>query len=219
MGITIVNNLTDQELCSTLAPYEFAPTEVQCESIRAYMALLLRWNKRISLTTVVDPLEILRFHFGESVVAASTVPIEKGRLADVGSGAGFPGLPLSIAIPDISVTLIESNAKKAAFLAEVARELKLARVDIIRKRMEDLPGDLPQFDYIAARALGGYQSLLTWSRSRLKCDGKMVLWLGDEESRILSADPSWTWRDPSLIPGSERRFILVGSASDKSETI
>ena len=183
------------------------------------MALLLRWNKRISLTTVVDPLEILRFHFGESVVAASTVPIEKGRLADVGSGAGFPGLPLSIAIPDISVTLIESNAKKAAFLAEVARELKLARVDIIRKRMEDLPGDLPQFDYIAARALGGYQSLLTWSRSRLKCDGKMVLWLGDEESRILSADPSWTWRDPSLIPGSERRFILVGSASDKSETI
>jgi 16S rRNA (guanine527-N7)-methyltransferase len=209
-----MTELSNQVMQATLHPYGFLPDSVQCEAIRTYISLLLRWNQKISLTTVVDPIEIIRFHFGESLFAAFSVPIEKGRLADVGSGAGFPGLPLCIAVPGLSVTLIESNTKKAAFLAEVVRKLNLKHVDVVRQRMEDLPADLVQFDYITARALGGYKALLASARGRLAKTGKIVLWLGEEESQSMSADTSWIWRDPIHIPGSERRFILIGSSAE-----
>ena len=99
------------------------PASELCERIRTYISLLLRWNQSISLTTVTNSDEILRFHFGESLFAASAFSLENGRLADVGSGAGFPGLPLAMLLPDLNVTLIESNAKKFTFLSEVVREL------------------------------------------------------------------------------------------------
>jgi len=209
-----MTKLLNQVIQATLRPYGFLPDSVQCEAIRTYISLLLRWNQRISLTTVVDPIEILRFHFGESLFAAFSVPIKKGRLADVGSGAGFPGLPLCLAVPGLSVTLIESNTKKAAFLAEVVRELNLKQVDIRRQRIEDLPADVGQFDYITARALGSYKALLSLARGRLAKAGKIVLWLGKEESQSMSADTSWIWRDPIHIPGSKRRFILAGSSAE-----
>jgi 16S rRNA (guanine527-N7)-methyltransferase len=203
--------ISDKEIQDTLRPYEFSPDGGQRAAIRAYISLLLRWNKRISLTTVVDPMEMLRFHFGESIFAAFSVPIEKGRLADVGSGAGFPGLAIGIVLPGLSITLIESNSKKAAFLAEVARELNLRQVEVIRRRFEEAPDKLGEFDYVTARALGNYGDVLGWSRGILSDRGRVVLWLGEDECRRVSADPSFTWRDPLLIPGSKRRFVLVGA--------
>jgi 16S rRNA (guanine527-N7)-methyltransferase len=206
-----VRILSDRQIQDRLLQYSFSPDPGQCKAIKAYISLLLRWNQKISLTTVVDPIEILDFHFGESIFAVSSVPIEKGRLADVGSGAGFPGLALGIALPELSLTLIESNSRKASFLAEAARELNLKEVDLVRQRMEEAPVELGQFDYITARALGRHERLLIWSRSRLCVRGKIVLWLGEEEIRSISADHSWIWRAPIHIPASKRRFILVGS--------
>jgi 16S rRNA (guanine527-N7)-methyltransferase len=202
---------SDRQIQDILLQYRFSPDPGQLKAIKAYISLLLRWNQKISLTAVVDPVEILRFHFGESIFAASSVPIENGRLADVGSGAGFPGLALRIALPELSLTLIESNSKKASFLAEASRELNLKRVDVVRERMEEVPVELGQFDYITARALGRHENLLAWSRSRVCTTGKIVLWLGEEETRSISGDPTWTWREPIHLPRSKRRFILVGS--------
>ena len=210
-GIKSMTVISDKEIQDTLRPYGFSPDGGQRAAIRAYISLLLRWNQKISLTTVVDPLEMLRFHFGESIFAAFSVPIEKGRLADVGSGAGFPGLALGVVLPTLSITWIESNSKKAAFLAEVARELNLPHVEVLRKRFEEAPGKLGEFDYVTARALGNYGDLLGWSRGALSDSGQVVLWLGEAECRRISADPSFTWRDPLLIPGSKRRFVLVGA--------
>ena len=204
---------SDKKIQDTLRPYEFSPDSGQCDAIRAYISLLLRWNQKISLTTVVDPMEILRFHFGESFFAASSVPIEKGRLADVGSGAGFPGLALGIVLPGLSITLIESNSKKATFLSEVARELNLRYVDVIRQRFEEVPANLGQFDFVMARALGNYEALLRWAHEALSNTGRVILWLGEDECKTVSADPSFTWREPLHIPGSKRRFILVGAPS------
>jgi 16S rRNA (guanine527-N7)-methyltransferase len=206
-----VKTPSDRQIQDTLLQYKFSPDPGQLKAIKAYISLLIRWNQKISLTTVVDPLEILRFHFGESIFAASSVPIEEGRLADVGSGAGFPGLALRIALPELSLTLIESNSKKASFLAEASRELNLKRVDIVRQRMEEVPVELGQFDYITARAVGRHENLLAWSRSRVRTTGKIVLWLGEVETRRISTDPSWNWREPIHLPASKRRFILVGS--------
>lgn len=206
-----MSELTDQEIRETLLQYVFSPDGNQCSAIRTYISLLLRWNQKISLTTVVDPLEILRFHFGESLFASSAVPIEKGRLADVGSGVGFPGVALAIVIPELAVALIESNSKKAAFLSELARELNLRNVEVIRRRFEQMSVSQPQFDFITARALGNYESLLIWSHGGLAVTGRIVLWLGEDECRRISADSSYSWHDPLRIPGSKRRFILVGS--------
>ena len=91
--------------------------------------------RRFSLTTVTDPLEIIRFHFGESLFAAKSLPITKGRLADVGSGAGFPGLPIRMISPNVDLLLIEPNLKKVAFLAEVIRSLDLNRTEVFRGRI------------------------------------------------------------------------------------
>src|SRR5271155_1161393 len=114
--------LSASQIEKALAPYGLRVSPGLSASIRGYIAILLRWNSKISLTTVVEPLEILKFHFGESFFAAAAVPITHSRLADVGSGAGFPGLPLAMLIPQLEVVLIESNLKKATFLSEGIRE-------------------------------------------------------------------------------------------------
>src|SRR5437868_14660211 len=96
----------------------------QVLQIQRYIKILLAWNDKVNLTAIRDPLEILYRHFCESMFAGISVPIESGRLADAGTGAGFPGLPLKILRPGLQVFLIESNLKKATFLAEVIRDRK-----------------------------------------------------------------------------------------------
>jgi len=196
---------------STLQPYGVAIAPDFADKVRAYISLLLKWNKTISLTTVTDPIEILKFHFGESIFAASVVSFGKSRLADVGSGAGFPGLALSIVAPDVTATLIDSNTKKCAFLSEVARGLGLPNVTVFRGRMKEFPPKSHAFDFVAARALGQFDELLAWSKEHLTSAGKVVLWLGEADSGEISKGRGWKWDGPVLIPGSEQRCLLVGS--------
>jgi 16S rRNA (guanine527-N7)-methyltransferase len=155
--------------------------------------------------------EILRFHFGESLFALSMLPVEKSRLADVGSGAGFPGIPLAMASTRLTVTLIESNAKKYAFLNEVIRKLGLRNVTALHSRVEAIKTAGRDFDIITARAVGHSNDLLGWSREVLVEDGYVVLWLGSDDVASLTSNSSWNWKPPTLIPGSQRRYILVGS--------
>jgi 16S rRNA (guanine527-N7)-methyltransferase len=206
-----MKTLSASEISNALEPYGATIGPATADKIRAYMALLLTWNRSISLTTVTDPAEIIKFHFGESVFAASALKFAESRLADVGSGAGFPGLPLSLAVPSLYVTLIESNTKKCAFLSEVIRALSLPNATVFRGRMEELPPRSANFDFITARALGQFDDLLKWSLTQLAPGGKIVLWLGDDDARKLSRAPGWTWDRPILIPGSKRRYLLIGS--------
>jgi 16S rRNA (guanine527-N7)-methyltransferase len=208
-----MKRFTDEEIMRVLSPYNVETTGLGllCDQIRVYSDLLLRWNRRISLTTITDPLEILRFHFGESLLAISSVPIRHGRLADVGSGAGFPAIPIRMVCKDVALTLIESNRKKAAFLAEVARELGLSRVQIRPERMEDVDDRNVGFDFITARAIAIDDIFLRWASNHLKPSGIMALWLGRDDSGKISLSSSWKWRDPINVPGTDRRVILVGS--------
>ena len=205
------NSPSDAEIGQMLLPYGYRPDPPFCERLRAYVSLLLRWNSKISLTTVTDPAEIVKFHFGESLFAVSTLPIKRSRLADVGSGAGFPGLPIAMAVLGLDLTLIESNAKKCAFLSEVVRSLELDGINVFHGRMEDLQPDSGRFDFITARALGQHDELLSWAAEHLAPSGRVVLWLGEEDAGSISRNPGWSWKDPMLIPGSKRRFLLVGS--------
>jgi 16S rRNA (guanine527-N7)-methyltransferase len=202
------------EVKDALNPYGVAPNDIAADRIRAYIAILLRWNKSISLTTVTDPGEILRFHFGESLFAYAEVNFEKSRLADVGSGAGFPGLPLAIVSPGLDVTLIESNTRKCAFLSEVARELRLDTVNVFRGRMEDYRSESEPLSYVTARAVGNHRRLLMWTRHHVGSGGKILLWLGESDSREISMDADWRWEPAKRIPGSERRYLLVGTPNE-----
>jgi 16S rRNA (guanine527-N7)-methyltransferase len=206
-----MTTLSNALIESTLRPYGVAIAPGVADKIRTYILLLLKWSGAISLTSVTDPVEILKFHFGESIFAASVVNFRKSRLADVGSGAGFPGLPLALVVPTLTVTLIESNTKKCAFLSEVVRELQLPNTTIFRGRAESFPRDTQLFDFIGARALGQFGELLAWSEEHIAPAGNVVLWLGEADSREISLNHDWIWDQPTLIPGSERRYLLIGS--------
>jgi len=205
-----MSTLSNREIAAILRSYSLETDEKSTlvEAIQSYIPILLQWNRSVSLTTITDPEQIVRFHFGESLFAASLLLIEDGRLADVGAGAGFPGLPLKMLAPSLDVTLIESNTKKAAFLAEVTRKLSIDRVHVSRNRMEKVDGT---FDFITARALGRFESLLTWAEQHLAGPGRLILWLGSEDINSISQSPGWKWATPALIPGSDRRFIISGS--------
>jgi 16S rRNA (guanine527-N7)-methyltransferase len=203
--------ILDSEIDNSLGPYNVALLPGMHERIRTYISLILKWNRAISLTTVTDPIEMVKFHFGESLFSASVVSFTQSRLADVGSGAGFPGLPLAMLIPRLDVTLIESNAKKCAFLLEVTRGLGLSNVTVFRGRMEDLPAGSGPFGFIIARALGHHDDLLSWANEHLANGGKAVLWLGEKDATDLLQRTDWIWDRRVLIPGSERRYILAGT--------
>src|ERR1700691_5488231 len=194
-----------------LKPYGIDAAPRLCASIRQYLDLLKRWNQRMSLTSVRGSDAMLRLHFGESFWATKLVDFGKSRLADVGSGAGFPGLALKLMCPDTQVTLIESNAKKAAFLAEVVRTLNLKAVEIFRGRAESWVPDGRHFDFMTARAVGNFPALLDWGASYLSPGGKAVLWVGIDAMPHLHVDTRWAWLKPSLIPGSQQRYIVIGS--------
>lgn len=207
-----ISSLSDERLGQLLDPYGVTTNHRLCERIRNYTATLLKWNEKIALTTIRDVDDIVRFHFGESMFAVSKLNISKGRLADIGSGAGFPGIPIRMVATDLQLTLIESNKKKAAFLCEIVRVLDLAGVDILPMRMEQATGtDRNRFDFVTARAIGNYEALLQWSRQQLYPGGMLILWLGSEEIRKMSVARYWNWRDPVAIPGSRSRFLLAGS--------
>jgi 16S rRNA (guanine527-N7)-methyltransferase len=213
-----MQSLSNQRISDILQPYSVAvdPGSSLVGGIQIYISLLLQWNRSISLTTVTEPEEIVRFHFGESFFAASAAQIASSRLADVGSGAGFPGLPLIMLVPEIELTLIESNAKKATFLEEVRRRLALDRVRTFRGRMEEFGSDgdsrsRASFDFVTARAFGQFDELLAWASVHLATSGKIVLWLGEEDAATLSKRSDWIWAAPIPIPGSQRRLILIGS--------
>lgn len=203
--------LSPDEIANTLSPYLTRPLPAgQLAGIGKYLELLKKWNQTVPLTSIEEASELVSRHFGESLFAGSLLPIERGRLADVGSGAGFPGLPLKIAFPELEITLVEPNTKKCAFLREVQTVLGLSGVEIVRSRYEDFPAAPASFDFVCSRALGGYRRLLQWSRAALKPQGRVVLWLGMDDSTLLSRTRGWNWQLPVKIPESRRRVLLIG---------
>ena len=187
--------------------------------ISTYIDILLRWNARINLTAIRDPEEIVTRHFGESLFAArhlfpkSSVSsvhsvVKNFDLADLGSGAGFPGLPIKLWAPHISVTLIESNHKKATFLREVARSLTLTDINIQTARAESLASH--SFDVVTLRAVERFEAILPVAANLLRPAGRLALLIGArQEHQARLALPSVLWSSPIPIPNSRTRTLLL----------
>jgi 16S rRNA (guanine527-N7)-methyltransferase len=193
-----------------LEEFKLPAYDDQILQIQQYIKILLAWNEKLDLTAIRDPLEILYRHFCESMFAGISVPLERGRLADVGSGGGFPGLPLKILRPGLHVFLIESNLKKATFLAEVIRELGLTNAQVLVRRYEELGEEIAPIDYVCVRALGDFPRFLKWAESDHIACRQVVLWVGAKDLPEIQKSLEWEWAEPAQVPHSLRRLILWG---------
>lgn len=213
MAAPLQSPITTERIASALMDFDILATPVQLSQLLSYLTILLRWNDKMNLTAVREPKEIVYRHFCESIFAAKSVPIASGRLADVGAGAGFPGLPLKIFRPELEVFLIESNMKKATFLLEVMREVGLTRTKVVVKRFEEIGEELAPLDFLCARALGEFDPFLKWAASDALGANKVVLWVGGGDLEALRKRSEWNWKKPILVPHSVQRYLLVGDRS------
>jgi 16S rRNA (guanine527-N7)-methyltransferase len=202
---------SENDILVWLKPYGVRPSGDQIIRIQIYIAMLLFWNERINLTAINDLQEIVCRHFGESLLFVAHVPANPSRLADVGSGAGFPGLALAAQIESFQVFLIEQDTRKTAFLNEVARRLELTNIRVLRSDYHAVPPEIGEFDVITARALGNYKTLLKWAVPRLASGGQVALWLGAEDINKISSLKGWNWNPAIPIPNSKKSAILTGS--------
>ena len=210
MEKNIPSELSKDQVTGALAPFGIHLSDGQIDQVREYVKLLVKWNRMMSLTAVSDPVEIVSRHFGESLFVTTLLPMERGRLADLGSGAGFPGLALKIMKPGLEIKLIESNKKKSAFLSEAVRILDLTGVEVMAVRFEEIRPEMDFADFVTARALGGFPNLLRWARMALSPRGHILLWVGGEDISGITNSKGWIWNLPARIPESLRRYILIG---------
>jgi 16S rRNA (guanine527-N7)-methyltransferase len=175
----------------------------QLKQFRAHYDLLVRWNERTNLTSIRDPVAILRRHFAESAYLTQVVKLGPGTLVDIGSGAGFPGLPVKVLSPSTKVVLVEAVQKKAAFLKEVARAVGLPGLEVFAGRFEDFRGSA---DWITMRAVKVEPRLAEAIRRNVP-RGTYAMFLGESDATRLAG------AQIHLIPGSDRRLIAVGDCS------
>jgi 16S rRNA (guanine527-N7)-methyltransferase len=210
-------------------------SQLQLENISTYIDLLLRWNARINLTAIRQPEEIVTRHFGESLFAArhlfpktsawgrpakpapnaaeGAVQTEQSSaqsVIDVGSGAGFPGLPIKIWAPEITLTLIESNQKKATFLREVTRALRLTNINVFSGRAEYY--STPSAQVVILRAVERFESILPTATNLVAPKGRLALLISEAQlATAQSLTSTLTWTSPIPITQSSNRILAIGN--------
>jgi 16S rRNA (guanine527-N7)-methyltransferase len=204
---------SESTIRKALSDFHIEMNDSQVGQIQEYIKLLLTWNEKVNLTAIRDPQDILHRHFCESMFPAKLVDLDGCRIADIGTGGGFPGLPLKILLPNAQIALVESSIKKAAFLAEVIRTLGLSNVNVVVSRYEELGEEIAPIDYLCARALGDFGGFLAWAATNSVGAKRAILWLGAKDVEEVEKVKGWTWESPVAVPQSLRRVIMIGSNS------
>ncbi len=191
------------------------------DQLRLYLELLLRWNVRVNLTAVRAPEQIVTRHFGESLFAAQVLARHSAShrarattLADVGSGAGFPGIPIKLLIPELELTLIESHNKKATFLREVVRALSLDHTQVFCGRAEQWGRTA---DIVTLRAVEQFARALPVAANLVGEDGLLCLLIGQEQVDAAHqlTTGAWRWSEPVAVPNSTARRILMAQRAGR----
>lgn len=200
------------ELRGLLAPFvsDAELDDAIITSINTHLDLLVRWNQRMNLTAVRSPQEMVTRHFGESLFAASHLLSRDStqEVFDLGSGAGFPGLPLKYWAPGVQMTLIEGHGKKATFLREVGRALNLPRLTVLNARAESLS---QRATLVVMRAVEKFDQILPAAAKLVAPIGRLAVLIGEEQhKRALSLLP--TGESTSLeLPQANQRILLTWS--------
>jgi len=187
------------------------------ETLLAYLQLLEKWNRTYNLTAIREPERMLSYHLLDSLAVLPHLPSRRGaRLIDVGSGGGLPGIPLSVARPDWQVTLLDSNRKKTAFLAQARAELRLANVEVATVRAERFVPAAP-FDVVIARGLSDAPRFVATTRHLLASGGVLVAMKGSipqDELAMLPSDIRVQAVPALRVPGivGERHLLIMATA-------
>ena len=196
--------LSESQIATLLTPYlgPIPPPKNLMPQLSTYLDLLLKWNARTNLTAIRDPEEIVGRHFGESLFAGQHLgtPLPE-TLLDLGSGAGFPGLPIALLHPEIPVTLAESQNKKATFLREVVRTLNLPNVEVWAARAESLPANR-QFHTVTLRAVDNMAAALVAAAPRTTHQLLLLT------STIPTLPTEFTPTPPIHIPNTQTSILL-----------
>lgn len=207
-------------LAETAAAWGIPLTAAQLDQFARYAEELRRWNERVNLTAITDPAEIVSRHFLDSLRCAQSWGSVPQRLIDVGTGAGFPGLALKIAYPEVALTLVESIEKKAAFLRHMVALLKLQHVEVVVARAETVgrdPAHREQYDVAVARAVADLRVLAEYCLPLCRVGGRFLAPKGsqidDEVMRAQSAIAQLGGRLLGVervdVPGVEQRMLVV----------
>lgn len=176
-------------------------SEAQLDVLETHFGLLRHWNRRLNLTSVRNLEDVALHHYCESLFLGSLLPQVPVSIADVGSGAGFPGFPIAVMRPDCAVALIESNARKAVFLRESSRNVSNVRV------MEGRASSLAErFDWVVSRAVA-WRDLLPLIPGLASSVGLLV---GEWDAEEILSRKCIAWAEPKRIPWRRRGFALLG---------
>jgi 16S rRNA (guanine527-N7)-methyltransferase len=180
----------------------------QTKQFSDYLSLIIRWNIRTNLTSVRDENSILSRHFVESIACAHALPTSISTLLDYGSGAGFPGIPIAIRRPEIVVTLVESQGKKAAFLREAIRVTGI-ETSVHSGRAETVT---TQFDCVTLRAVDQMVAAIGVAIRLIRSNGWLAPMTTSAELPSLqaAAGPEFSWSLPIPLPGSRDRILALG---------
>ncbi|HET9698258.1 MAG TPA: 16S rRNA (guanine(527)-N(7))-methyltransferase RsmG [Terriglobales bacterium] len=204
-------------IAELLTPYVEGLSSRQLSQVSTYLDLLLKWNARMNLTSIRDPENIVKRHFGESFFLARHISALAADLMDIGSGAGFPAIPIKIYRPELNVTLVEAQQRKATFLREVGRALNLD-VDVKNVRVEDLLRAQPaSAAVITFRAVEKFESILPLAAKMIRKQGAessrgclAILVSTSQVPRAQSLLPDWRFEPPIPVPGGDNRVLLRG---------
>jgi 16S rRNA (guanine527-N7)-methyltransferase len=201
------------ELAAASARLNLGLSQERLSLFKTYVETVLIWRERLSLTGSATPLEIVRLHI---VDALHVVPLIRpgARAADIGSGAGFPGIPVAIARPAAHVVLVESRRRRANFLREVIRRSGLTNAEVVEDRAESLAYTLAGwFDTTMSRALGSVELLLRLSRPLLKSGGLAIAMKGRQARFEALATQPADFSGPEIseytVAGGRLRALLV----------
>ncbi|NKQ34897.1 MAG: 16S rRNA (guanine(527)-N(7))-methyltransferase RsmG [Chloroflexi bacterium] len=205
----LARNILDKRFTGWAADLGVSLAPEQLDQLGHYLALLLEWNERMNLTAVRDPLAIQIRHFLDSLSCLQMMGDVNGRsLIDIGTGAGFPGLPLKIACPDLQLTLVESVQKKARFLQVVVDDLALPDVKIVAERAELLgqhPAYREQYDWAAARAVAKMPVLAEYLLPLCRIGGHMLAQKGESAAIETAVAESAFY----ILGGTNQRLHMV----------
>ncbi|MBN1560081.1 16S rRNA (guanine(527)-N(7))-methyltransferase RsmG [candidate division KSB1 bacterium] len=189
-----------------------ALSEMQTRQFVQYVELLEKWTSRANLVSTSDRDKIVSRHIADSLAVVQHHLIDRnGALLDVGAGAGFPGVPLALYFPQLTVTLLDSQRKKALFLRETVETIGLKNVTVVCGRLETLARDCG-YDIITARAVARLHRLWTWSSPHLRTDGLLLAFKGgelDDELKELVEKESVSCRVEQLLPHEPHRKLVI----------
>ena len=207
-----MNNIVKNEVRIALDQLNFPIDDSACEQLTQYLQGMLLWNRAYNLTAITDPKEMIIKHLLDSLVLVPELRqrFQSAALIDVGTGAGLPGIPLSIVLPDFQFTLLDSATKRTRFIQQMKIEIGLPNVTVVTSRVQDYQPN-ERFDGVLSRAFASGNDMVKWSQHLLKEGGMLIAMKG----KVIHSE----WEDVTDFPIQEVVELRVPGLNEERHLI